>query len=391
MSVVIKKVKSGYRVATPSGVKAKHTTLAKAKAQRRLLQAVDHGWNPTTESLMYETTFGPGQLTTVFVPAYFSAALSQDFFAYGCRDALKKLAERSYDNSIVDEVEELVRDKRREEIENDDAEAALDTLDRLNGDVDDEVDEEAFDEGLDEYVRNNFGHGGGGRGSAWDKFLQSFGTDHDPIENAEDFGVDPEAALMAAAEDWNEAKMAQYADDPLLLKLGVKSMTARPGKHGKNLGLFIDVLTDASFMDETGVNKEAGEVLVNWITGQMSDGWGEGFEQHGEKEGDYEISIHFYKGSHGFGKELPIVITGAKPAPSNFKVGLQQFGTKAKQQFATAKTAMSNRLKTMPAPVQRVANAGGEALRRGKKAYRALRGEGLEKHVDQLVAHLLDG
>lgn len=43
MPVKITKKKSGrYKVATPGGVKAKGTTLAKAKAQRRLLNALEH-------------------------------------------------------------------------------------------------------------------------------------------------------------------------------------------------------------------------------------------------------------------------------------------------------------------------------------------------------------
>ncbi len=35
------------QVRTPSGVKAKATTPAKAKRQERLLNAVEHGWRPT--------------------------------------------------------------------------------------------------------------------------------------------------------------------------------------------------------------------------------------------------------------------------------------------------------------------------------------------------------
>lgn len=46
MPVQIKKV-DGFRVSTPGGVKAKKTTKKKAKAQKRLLHAVDHGWKPT--------------------------------------------------------------------------------------------------------------------------------------------------------------------------------------------------------------------------------------------------------------------------------------------------------------------------------------------------------
>jgi hypothetical protein len=33
-----------YRVSTPHGTHAKHTTKKKAEAQARLLNALDHGW-----------------------------------------------------------------------------------------------------------------------------------------------------------------------------------------------------------------------------------------------------------------------------------------------------------------------------------------------------------
>lgn len=48
MPVKISKLKSGkYRVSTPNKVHARHTTRHNAKAQARLLRAVDHGWKPT--------------------------------------------------------------------------------------------------------------------------------------------------------------------------------------------------------------------------------------------------------------------------------------------------------------------------------------------------------
>lgn len=48
MPVTIKKLKgTAYRVATPGGVKAKHTTKSKAEAQARLLRGVERGWKPT--------------------------------------------------------------------------------------------------------------------------------------------------------------------------------------------------------------------------------------------------------------------------------------------------------------------------------------------------------
>lgn len=47
MPVKITKTKSGFKVRTPGGVKAKNTTKKKAESQKRLLNAVEHGWKPT--------------------------------------------------------------------------------------------------------------------------------------------------------------------------------------------------------------------------------------------------------------------------------------------------------------------------------------------------------
>lgn len=47
MPVKITKVKGGYSVKTPGGVKAKQTTKAKAQAQANLLRGVERGWVPT--------------------------------------------------------------------------------------------------------------------------------------------------------------------------------------------------------------------------------------------------------------------------------------------------------------------------------------------------------
>ncbi len=46
MPATITKVKGGYQVRTPNGIHAKHTTLAKAKAQQRIINAIDHGFRP---------------------------------------------------------------------------------------------------------------------------------------------------------------------------------------------------------------------------------------------------------------------------------------------------------------------------------------------------------
>jgi hypothetical protein len=50
MPVKITKVGKKYRVSTPNGVKAKSTTKENAEKQKRLLNAIDHGWKPTKKS-----------------------------------------------------------------------------------------------------------------------------------------------------------------------------------------------------------------------------------------------------------------------------------------------------------------------------------------------------
>lgn len=48
MPVKLKSVGKGrVQVRTPGGIKAKSTTPAKAQRQKRLLNAVEHGWKPT--------------------------------------------------------------------------------------------------------------------------------------------------------------------------------------------------------------------------------------------------------------------------------------------------------------------------------------------------------
>jgi hypothetical protein len=44
-----KKKDGSYRVESPHGVRAKRTTKAKAKAQIRLLNAIEHGYDPDEE------------------------------------------------------------------------------------------------------------------------------------------------------------------------------------------------------------------------------------------------------------------------------------------------------------------------------------------------------
>lgn len=53
---ITKKSSGKFVVRTPHGVKAKATTLGKATKQKSLLNAVDHGWVPTSDGKMKKTT-----------------------------------------------------------------------------------------------------------------------------------------------------------------------------------------------------------------------------------------------------------------------------------------------------------------------------------------------
>jgi len=46
MPVSVKKLDGGYQVRTPKMVHAKKTSFEKATSQKRLLNAVEHGWTP---------------------------------------------------------------------------------------------------------------------------------------------------------------------------------------------------------------------------------------------------------------------------------------------------------------------------------------------------------
>jgi len=54
--VKVKEVDGKFRVSTPNAVHAKGTTKEKAESQKRLLNAVEHGWRPTGKPAKKKTS-----------------------------------------------------------------------------------------------------------------------------------------------------------------------------------------------------------------------------------------------------------------------------------------------------------------------------------------------
>lgn len=90
----------------------------------------------------------------------------------------------------------------------------------------------------------------------------------------------------AAEKDFKEEDLAQYLDYPLNEK--VKSLTLRLKTNVQGIAEIIVLLNDNLDDDEK-------KLLLEDITGQLSDGWGEGFEQqeiasYTEEAEDYEYN-----------------------------------------------------------------------------------------------------
>lgn len=151
-------------------------------------------------------------------------------------------------------------------------------------DLEDGEEREVTDDDIDNYV-NKYGRTGKSRMGSWDKFKEDYGLDFDGDMEMEDYRV-----MM---DDFNEGDLEQYFDfdnyqgEPFELYNLQLVEPKRRGYYGSAEGTF-----------ETNIelNEEQLKHIKDYISGQCSDGWGEGFEQQSRDEEmdvlNFETSIH---------------------------------------------------------------------------------------------------
>lgn len=156
-------------------------------------------------------------------------------------------------------------------------------------DLEDGEEREVTDDDIDKFVNEYGVNNGRRRHGGWDRFKEDYGLDFDGGDmEMEDYRV-----MM---DDFNEGDLEQYFDwdnyngEPFELYNLQLVEPRRRGYYGTAEGTF-----------ETNIelNEEQLNHIKDYITGQCSDGWGEGFEQQSRDEEmdglNFETSIHPWK------------------------------------------------------------------------------------------------
>jgi hypothetical protein len=327
------------------------------------------------EMPVMEATFTAGASVKIFCPAFVSAHANDNGMGdYGVEAWLDEIDNAS-GGYLKDEVQRFMNSDDGEDVDpleneggeegalghGEGAEPEGGPMPR-GGEMED--DRDPWERALDRYVESNFG-------GKWYKFLEELGEDHVPLNSS---SIDDELAsegLEAAAADWNESQMQQYLE----AVPGCRSAVAEVTEHGGNRGLAI------TFTFSKPLNPDQIDQVKSWVNGQMSDGWGEGFEQQtlgGGQRGNrdrglFEYSMHFWTSRPH--RESDIAITGQDRTDPDVVAGAKRLGNQARQAFR----GVGNRVR----------QGASEIGRRVSKASQAIRGESDEK-VNAMIDQLLD-
>ena len=367
------------------------------------------------EDSLQESRFGPGTRVDVHVPIFFSAHVKEEW--YDTEDMLNELEEIDY--GIKERVAEFMRGggdystyRSRHRWQREDESTFEECPNCGEGPQEDddyaccagepcancgydptEEDELAapgdWDDAFEKWCDANFG---GGRGAGWQRFLQGYGADHMPMRYIGDYDVDEgevEMILDMIQEEWNSSNEPDPDHDPegeytwpnIIKNFGTEFPDAIRNSIREC------VISDYKEINGTPgvvVTFVFGEVLSpddlqtlrDWVIGQGSDGFGEGFEQREIKDLDsklYNISIHMFSPNQRGGKQIglkshevdydstgdtdypPVRILDVKEVPSDFKTAIQSMKGKLAGLVKKTGDKIKRGAKTA---VNRVRNAG---------------------------------
>lgn len=140
------------------------------------------------------------------------------------------------------------------------------------------------DDNIEEYVSNY----GGKRMGGWDRFKSEYGLDFEDNDlSREDYNV--------LKNDFNSGKLEQYFNkehyDYKGVTLEVYNLLVIDPQRGGFYGT-----VNGTFESNRELNGEEIKSIDDYISGQCSDGWGEGFEQQSEVEEihglRFDVSLH---------------------------------------------------------------------------------------------------
>jgi len=200
------------------------------------------------------------------------------------------------------------------------------------------------EEKFNAWVENTYGD--------WSKFTDELGVrgarslgDVDGINGVEE-AVDD--LLTAAQADFNESNMAQYCDDKNLKQLEFVSYDTDKMR----------VVIAATF--ERPPTDEEKKAFMEWLNGQMSDGWGEGAEQQSENAGDsdeYNVCIHYWNSRRNARPSEQIHVESTETVDSDVKAAAKKFLAGLQSAVKTVKDKVQTGVKKLRAAGNAAANA----------------------------------
>lgn len=180
----------------------------------------------------------------------------------------------------------------------------------------DREEEELSEEDLkndDDLLDNVFNAWLGKRGNRFDNFLQMW----DLKDKKTDLDSDDYDAMV---KDFNSCKLEKYCDEKSELKLQSIRLVTTENYENDIEEACGEIVVGKELSDSEIIS------LANYITGQCSDGWGEGFEQQEdtEREGDFK----FYTSMKPWWHEDDWRVTiykSQKDEPSEYEYGDEEF------------------------------------------------------------------